>query len=188
MAPVFFALLALTALVGSLLLLVLQLSTRRNPDGPAAGFLDEVAPAALPLAAVVATTSMIGSLYFSEVLHFAPCELCWYQRIAMYPLAPMLGIAAVRRDLGVRRYAWVLSVSGALIAAYHYTIEWLPNLEVSACSTDVPCTAVWFREFGFVSIAFMALSGFIAITILLHVATRVRATDSEETPVKEVVQ
>ena len=188
MAAVFFALLALTALVGALLLLALQLSARRNPDGPAAGFLDDVAPMALPLAAVVAATSMFGSLYFSEVLHFVPCELCWYQRIAMYPLAPMLGIAAVRGDLAIRRYAWVLSVIGALIAAYHYTIEWLPNLEVKACSTEVPCTAVWVREFGFVSIPFMALSGFIAIAILLQVATRVRATDSEEIPVKEVVQ
>lgn len=188
MAAVFFALLALTALVGSLVLLVLQVSARRNPDGPGAGFLDEIAPAALPLAAVVAAVSMFGSLYFSEVLHFIPCELCWYQRIAMYPMAPMLGIAAVRGDIGIRRYAWVLAGSGALIAAYHYTIEWLPNLEVTACSTEVPCTAVWVREFGFVSIPFMALSGFIAITILLHVATRVRATENSETPVKEVVQ
>jgi disulfide bond formation protein DsbB len=188
MAAFFFALLALTALAGSLLLLVLHLFARGNPDGPAADFLDQVAGSALPLAAVVAATSMFGSLYFSEVMNFTPCELCWYQRIAMYPLAPMLGIAAVRGDLGIRRYAWVLSVSGALIAAYHYTIEWLPNLEVNACSTDVPCTAVWFREFGFVSIPFMALSGFIAITILLHVATRVRATDSDQTPVKEVVR
>jgi disulfide bond formation protein DsbB len=188
MAAVFFALLALTALVGSLLLLALQLSARRNPDSPAAGFLDDVAPIALPLAAVVAATSMFGSLYFSEVLHFVPCELCWYQRIAMYPMAPMLGIAAVRRDLEIRRYAWVLAGIGAVIAAYHYTIEWLPNLEVKACSTEVPCTAVYVRELGFVSIPFMALSGFIAIAILLHVATRVRATHSEETPVKEVVQ
>lgn len=187
MAAFFFALLALTALTGTVGLIVLRVSAGRDPDGQAAKMLDDLAPAALPLAAIVAATSMVGSLYFSEVLHFVPCQLCWYQRIAMYPLAPMLGIAAVRKDWGIRLYAWVLAGSGALIAAYHYLIEWMPNLEVTACSADVPCSAVYVREFGFVSIPFMALSGFLAIATLLHVAARARATDSENSA-KEVVQ
>jgi disulfide bond formation protein DsbB len=187
MAAFFFALLALTALTGAIGIIVLQVSASRNPDGQAATLLDDLAPVALTLAAIVAATSMVGSLYFSEVAHFVPCKLCWYQRIAMYPLAPMLGIAAVRQDLGIRLYAWVLAGIGALISTYHYIIEWMPDLEVTACAADVPCTAVYVREFGFVSIAFMALCGFLAIAALLHVAARVQVIDNESST-KEVVQ
>jgi disulfide bond formation protein DsbB len=179
MAALFFALLALTALTGTVVLLALLVSARSDPDGRASMLLTDVAPTALPLAAVVAATCMLGSLYFSEIALFTPCELCWYQRIAMYPLAPMLGIAAVRGDLGIRPYAWVLAGSGALISAYHYIIEWVPNLEVTACSDEVPCSAVYFREFGFVSIAFMALCGFLAIATLLYVAARAPVADRE---------
>jgi disulfide bond formation protein DsbB len=189
MAAFFFSLLALTALTGAVFVVALLAAARRDPDGRAALLLDDLAPAALPLAAVVAATAMMGSLYLSEVLHFVPCTLCWYQRIAMYPLAPMLGIAAVRGDVGIRLYAWVLAGSGALIAAYHYTIEWLPDLEITACAADNPCSAVYIREFGFVSIPFMALCGFLAIAALLVVAARVRATDVDtDRPAKEVVQ
>lgn len=191
MAAFFFSLLALTALTGTVLLTVLLVSARRDPEGQAAVLLDDVAPAALPLAAVVAATSMFGSLYFSEVLLFEPCKLCWYQRIAMYPLAPLLGIAAVRRDLHIRPYAWILSGSGALIAAYHYTIQWFPDLEATSCAADNPCSAFFVREFGFVSIPFMALCGFLAITVLVAVAARDRTTttdDDVDAPAQEVVQ
>jgi disulfide bond formation protein DsbB len=188
MAAFFFSLLALTALIGAVGIMVLHLIARGDPEGAAAGILDDLAPMALPLGAVVAATSMFGSLYFSEVLDYVPCELCWYQRIAMYPLAPMLGIAAVRNDLGIRVYAWVLAGSGALISLYHYVIQWAPNLEATSCAVDNPCSAVYVRQFGFVSIPFMALSGFLAITALLIIATRTRADDEIETPAEEVVQ
>jgi disulfide bond formation protein DsbB len=180
MAAFFFSLLALTALIGAVQLAILLLAARRDPDGQAASLLDDLAPAALPLAAVVAATSMGGSLYFSEVLGYVPCTLCWYQRIAMYPLAPMLGIAAVRRDPSVRVTGWVLAGSGAVISVYHYVIQWLPNLEATSCSADNPCSAVWVREFGFVSIPFMALCGFLAIAALLAVAARRPVDDDED--------
>lgn len=188
MAAFFFSSLALIALLGAAGIAVLRLAERSGPDGRAAATLDDLASAALPLAAVVAATSMLGSLYFSEVLHYTPCTLCWYQRIAMYPLAPMLGIAAVRNDLNIRVYAWVLAASGAIIALYHYVIQWMPDLEATTCSVDAPCTAVWVREFGFVSIPFMALSGFLAIAALLSIAARTPADDDADLSVEEVVQ
>jgi disulfide bond formation protein DsbB len=100
----------------------------------------------------------------------------------------MLGIAAVRNDLGIRVYAWVLAGSGALISLYHYVIQWAPNLEATSCAVDNPCSAVYVRQFGFVSIPFMALSGFLAIIALLIIAARTRADDEIETPAEEVVQ
>lgn len=111
---------------------------------------------------VVTFGSMVGSLYFSEVANFAPCKLCWYQRIAMYPLALLSFMAAVRRDRRVMPYLAALAAVGLVVSTYHYLLEWFPELETNVCSVDVPCTAVWFREFGFVSLAFMAGSAFLA--------------------------
>jgi disulfide bond formation protein DsbB len=127
-------------------------------------------PQALALAFAVAAVSMLGSLYFSEIAHFLPCRLCWYQRICMYPLVPMLGIAAWRRDMAVRPYAAVLAVIGVPISSYHVILEHFPNLETSACDPDNPCSLIWVRRFGYVTIPVMALSGFLLILALLAVA------------------
>ena len=85
------------------------------------------------LAAILAT---LGSLYFSEVRGFIPCILCWFQRICMYPLVIVLGVAAYRTDWGARAYALPLALIGWLIAAYHNAenFGWLPSLK--ACSTN----------------------------------------------------
>lgn len=125
---------------------------------------------ALTLAWIVALTAMLGSLYFSEVAHFTPCEYCWYQRIAMYPLALILGIAAYRSDRGIRRYALPMVTIGAIISAYHYLLQHFPELASTTCSATAPCTAAWVWEFGFVSIPFMALACFSAIAALLVIA------------------
>lgn len=155
----FVALLALVALVGGLLLLIPPVRRR-------AGFL---APSRLWLAALVAITSTAGSLVYSEVYNFEPCRLCWYQRIAMYPLGLILLIAAWKRDWAVRRYAVALAGAGAVLAAYHYALQTFPGLDSGACSIGVPCTARYVNEFGFISIPFMALSGFLAVIALVSV-------------------
>jgi len=58
----------------------------------------------VPLAFIIALVCTLGSLYYSGIVHFRPCRLCWWQRIMMYPLVPVLGIAAVRRDRGAAFY------------------------------------------------------------------------------------
>jgi disulfide bond formation protein DsbB len=126
--------------------------------------------------AIVAGAATLGSLYLSEAAHLIPCTLCWYQRIAMYPLALILTIAALRREGMIRIYATVIAVVGAVIAAYHYLIQWFPNLEGTSCTTSVPCTGVWFRVFGFVSIPYMALSAFLLVLVLMLVQRRNDAT------------
>ena len=99
-----------------------------------------------------------------------PCRLCWYQRIPMYPMAVSLSIAAARGDRRIRAYAVPLALVGALISAYHYQLEWFPEQASPACTADAPCTIVWVRELGFVSIPFMALCGFLAIAWLTWIA------------------
>ena len=129
-------------------------------------------PLAITGAWGVATLAMAGSLYFSEVAHYTPCTLCWYQRIAMYPLVLLLGIAAWKRDIGVRRYAIPLASIGAVVSAYHYLLEWFPQIDTGACKVGIPCTQVWFREFGFVSLPLLALTAFLLVITLLLIPPR----------------
>lgn len=161
----FTSLLALVALGGAVALVVGRLAARRS--AAARSLVAAVDDAALWLAFLVAATCMIGSLYFSEVADFVPCRLCWFQRICMYPLTVMLLVAAIRRDRNVRWYVGPVAAIGALISTYHYLIEWKPELEGGACGLGPSCADVWFRELGFVTLAFMALCGFLAIIVLV---------------------
>jgi len=115
----------------------------------------------------VALIAMLGSLYLSEIAHFLPCLLCWYQRIAMYPLVFVLGVGLLRDEPEVWRYAIPLPVIGFLIAVYHVTIQWRPNLDVGTCAIGAPCTGRYVAVFGFVSIPTMAGAAFLLITVLL---------------------
>lgn len=159
----FFALLAIVAGLGAVLLLVGRLLPATRP------VLAELHPTTLWLAFVVAATSMGGSLYFSESAGFEPCHLCWYQRIAMYALAIVLLVAAIRRDFrGARAYAVPLASIGIVISTYHRLIEAHPSWESSGtCSIAVPCTTPYFHVFEVFTLAMMALCGFAAILALL---------------------
>ena len=120
------------------------------------------------LAWVMAIIATLGSLYYSQIAGFLPCEYCWYQRIAMYPLVVILGIAVVKGHRLVRPYVLGLAIPGAAIAAYHFAIERFPNLQVGECNICVPCTVAWFRKFGLVTIPFMSFVCFVVIiTVLL---------------------
>ena len=127
-------------------------------------------PNALTLGAVIALVATVGSLYLSEGAHFVPCKLCWYQRIGMYPLALILPIAAIRRDRRVWPYPLALALGALPISIYHVLLEHFPSLETGACDVNNPCSIVWVRHFGFVTIPYMAASGFAAIAVLMAVA------------------
>ena len=162
----FFSVLAVVALAGAVLLLAARLIGSRVPL--LREFEATIAPSAVWLAWLVAATAMAGSLYFSEVVHLRPCRLCWYQRFAMYPLVLALAGYALTKNRWFRRYARVGAGVGIAISTWHYLVEWFPSLEPSnVCEIANPCTTVWFRRMGFVTIPFMALSGFLAITFLL---------------------
>lgn len=157
-------------------------------DGVAEGFAGvraRLTPFALTAAWAVALLAAAGSLYFSESANYTPCTLCWYQRIAMYPLVLILGIAILRRDTGVRIYAIPVAAVGAVIATYHWLLERIPELDYGACSAGVPCTQKWFEEFGFVTLPFLALIAFGLIIAFLLIPAR-SATgpeqDAEEEP------
>jgi len=167
-ASLFFAVLTVAANLATVGLVALALvGPRARPDGLVAAWSAVVGEAALWGAFLVALVTMAGSLWFSEVVDLVPCTLCWYQRIALYPLVPILFVGALTRDRQVWRYAVPLAVIGGGVSTYHYLVEWFPDLDAGACSTTVPCTLVWFRRFGFMSLPYMALSSAVLIGVLV---------------------
>jgi disulfide bond formation protein DsbB len=169
----FVGLLSIAAAVGAVSLLVSWVLAAAGNDA-AARLGSTISDSAVWLAWLVALAATVGSLYFSEVANFNPCRFCWFQRIAMYPLAVILLVGALRKDQGVRWYAVPLAAIGAAISAWHSLIEWRPSLDSGECEFQGPsCTFVWFREFG-LSLANMALIGFLTILILLLVRVRPR--------------
>jgi disulfide bond formation protein DsbB len=164
----FLALLAVLAEVGAAVLVVTLAGRLLSPETEwPRRVIASIGPLALVLAAVVATVATLGSLYYSEVADFPPCRLCWYQRIAMYPLVPILGIAAARRDRAVRWYALPLAVIGAAVSVWHVLVEHFPSLESGACDPVNPCSIVWVEQLGYLTIPAMALSGFVVIGLLV---------------------
>lgn len=117
---------------------------------------------------LVSIAATVGSLYFSEVRMFVPCALCWWQRILMYPLVVVLGVATVRQDLTAWRTALPLSLIGLGTATYHYLLQKVPGLAPPAsCASGVPCNVQYIDWFGFVTIPFLAGVAFLIITIAM---------------------
>lgn len=108
------------------------------------------------IAGFVAVLATAGSLWYSEGAHFPPCELCWYQRIAMYPLALLLPVAAIRGDTGVRFHGALLAAVGLAVSAWHNVVETFPSRELGSCDPANPCTIRWVEGLGFWTIPRMA--------------------------------
>ncbi|HEY3669840.1 MAG TPA: disulfide oxidoreductase [Acidimicrobiia bacterium] len=135
---------------------------------PVVSWARAVAPQSVVFAWIVATVTTVGSLYYSEHAGFVPCELCWYQRIVMYPLVIVLGVAVLRRDRAVWMTALVFVVIGTPLSLYHWLVERVPAFEESSsCSATTPCSAPWFEKLGFVTLAWMAMSAFLLIGALM---------------------
>ena len=175
----FFAILTVVVQLFVVAAVLGALATLVRPDGALAARArdarDVLAPDALWAATIVATVTMLGSLYLSEIADYPPCKLCWLQRIAMYPLSVVCGIAAWSRDRAVARYGVPLATIGAAISIYHYQLERFPEQHSLTCSLDVPCTTVWIWKFHYISIPMMALSAFVTIAILVTIARRAEA-------------
>lgn len=130
----------------------------------------------LPYAAwVLSLLSAAGSLFFSEVMDLPPCVLCWYQRIAMYPLVLIIGIGIVTNDIRWKIYALPLALIGLVIAVYHNLIYYgvIPE-SLTPCTQGVSCSERQIEWLGFVTIPLMGLASFLAIsaTILVYKAKK----------------
>ena len=120
------------------------------------------------LAWVIALMGMVGSLFFSDVMDLPPCVLCWYQRIAMYPLVLILGMGIISRDGRMKAYGLPFCLIGLAISIYHNLLYYgLVSEAITPCSEGVSCTARQLELFGFVTIPLLTLLAFIFIVLSL---------------------
>jgi len=121
----------------------------------------------LLFAFVIALIATLGSLFYSEIAGYIPCKLCWYQRIFMYPLPILLGIALFKKDNKISSYAIPLSIIGGIISIYHYSTQILNNSAI--CSAEsVTCASKIFFSYGYITIPIMALTAFALIIFLTY--------------------
>ncbi|HSX49197.1 MAG TPA: disulfide oxidoreductase [Candidatus Saccharimonadales bacterium] len=108
--------------------------------------------------------AVFGSLYFSEIVHFPPCILCWYQRIFMYPLAIIIPIGIIKKDKKIYQYVLPLAIIGAIFGFYHNLLYYgiIPE-SLTPCLAGISCTTKFIEFFGFVTIPFLSLSAFLVI-------------------------
>lgn len=97
---------------------------------------------------MIAIVAVLGSLYYGEVLNFEPCRLCWYQRIAMFPLVLFLGIAFYKSEPKIAHYCLPLIGLGAILALYQSLTQIFPMLQITAlCGEGTPCTIQGFAPY-----------------------------------------
>ena len=129
------------------------------------------------LAWIIALIATVGSLFFSEVMQLPPCVLCWYQRIAMYPLVLIIGIGIVMRDSRMKNYALPVCLVGLAVSIYHNLLYYgiIPE-SITPCTQGISCTSRQIEWLGFITIPLMALAAFFGVTLclLFYKSTRER--------------
>jgi disulfide bond formation protein DsbB len=133
---------------------------------------------------VVAAVATGGSLFFSQVANFVPCELCWFQRICMYPLSIVTLLAALAGDYRVARYLLPLPVVGAGVSIYHVLVENHVVGQASQCLVSAPggCATKWINEFGYMTIPTLALTGFVLLIGFLGLASTGEGVEAATLP------
>lgn len=120
---------------------------------------------------IVACAATMGSLFFSEILHIEPCHLCWYQRIAIYPLVIIMGIATYRGFYGIVPYVFPLVLIGTLFAAYQVAIQEMPDWQpIELCGAGPSCSEKVDIGLGPISIPMLSLAGFLVMLLFLSIA------------------
>jgi len=156
----FLAMLAIVAV------LVAVASLASYVTGDRLGIWAAVRPLAHEFAAAVAVTATLGSLYLSEIADYTPCRLCWVQRAFMYPAALLLVAALVTRRNALARAAGIWAAIGLPVSIFHRYEQAYGGVG-DFCAQDNPCSLVWVREFGVITIPTMAGIGFLTIAVVV---------------------
>jgi len=146
------------------------------PPGRPPGALAPLAERALLVAFAIALAATLGALFIGEIIGQMPCTLCWYQRIAMFPLVPVFGVALWRADPQGALYAWPLTLAGLLLAAWHAGLyAGIVPRAIMPCSADGPSCTDSAQVILGLPIPYLSLAAFAAITICLCFAGRPRS-------------
>jgi disulfide bond formation protein DsbB len=117
---------------------------------------------------IIASVSTLGSLFFSEVMEFPPCALCWYQRVFMFPLVLIFFTGLFPFDKSTIKYAFPTALAGWGFAFYHFLLYsgFIPE-SIQPCIQGVSCSETYLDLFGFLTIPLLSLISFSSIIILL---------------------
>lgn len=167
--------LAVLGVVGQVLggiLLLVVLAAGAGMRGPLRALRGALWGYELWAAFVVASIATGGSLFFSEIANFIPCELCWFQRICMYPLAITTLLAALAGDHRAARYLLPLPLVGAGVSVYHLLVENGVVEQAQACLVSAPggCATKWINEFGYMTIPTLSLTASVLLIGFLALA------------------
>lgn len=121
---------------------------------------------------IIALAAVLGSLYFSLVLKLPPCDLCWYQRILMYPLVVIIPVGLIRNDKNLPYYVLPLTSIGTVIALYQSLLQWGIIKETIQCTGTVSCVTTQIQYFGFITIPFLSLCAFVIISVCMMISLR----------------
>ena len=135
--------------------------------------LDSSSSTFIFLSFLISLIATLGSLFFSEIMNFIPCSLCWYQRIFMYPLVFLFLINLLFPDDKIFKYASPLVVVGWIISVYHnlLMLKIIPE-NLSPCVQGVPCSVDYLNWFGFITIPLLSFFAYTSILILLIMLKR----------------
>lgn len=123
----------------------------------------------LLLSFIISVVATLGSLFYSEILGYSPCKLCWYQRILMYPQVLFFGIALFKKDRSILNYVLPLSVIGFFVAGFHYFLQMSKNISFSCevVGYSAACSEKFLLHLGYITIPMMAFTAF-ALLILFQ--------------------
>lgn len=120
---------------------------------------------------IQALIGVLVSLYYSEILHLPPCNLCWYQRIFLYPIVPLTIVGILRKSKDLPLFILPLSTIGGIIAFYHTLLQYdLVRETLLPCQLGISCATKQIAYFGFITIPLMSLLAFILITACMWLA------------------
>lgn len=122
---------------------------------------------------LIALFAMVGSLYFQYAMGFPPCEFCWYQRIAIYPLTLIIPVGILRKDLSLHKYVLPFSITGLALSVYHNLLYYgvIPE-QLAPCTNGVSCATKFINLFGFVDIPLLSLIALVSVNILMIIYSR----------------
>ena len=135
--------------------------------------LDSSSSTFIFLSFLISLIATLGSLFFSEIMNFVPCSLCWYQRIFMYPLVFLFSINLLFPDDKIYKYSFPLVIIGWIISVYHnlLILKIIPE-NLSPCVQGVPCSVDYLNWFGFITIPLLSFFAYTSILILLIILKR----------------
>jgi disulfide bond formation protein DsbB len=150
-------------------LFFILITPRREESGLAKRATDFFGKYSFLFAGIIAITATLSSLFYSNIAGFAPCILCWWQRIFLYPQAIIFAMAAFVKDKHIRTFCLIFSIIGGIISIYHSYLQFggSPLIPCAAAGASVACTFRYFLEFGYITIPTMALTTFVILILLM---------------------